>query len=106
LAARPGTFDIAVAADVFVYIGDLAEVFRTAAAALRPAGLFTFSVEACPDDAGDFRLGATRRYAHSLPYLRRLADAHGFTVERAQQSIIRKESDQGVDGLLMVLRRR
>lgn len=105
LAARPGAFDIAVAADVFVYIGDLAEVFRTAAAALRPAGLFAFSVEACPDDAGDFRLGATRRYAHALPYLQRLAAAHGFSLERAQHSIIRKESDESVDGLLVVMRR-
>jgi predicted TPR repeat methyltransferase len=105
LAARPAAFDIAAAADVFVYIGDLAEVFRTAAAALRAGGLFAFSVEACADAEGDFRLGATRRYAHSLAYLQRLAAAHGFAVERAQHSVIRKESDQGVDGLLVVLRR-
>ena len=105
LAARPAAFDIAVAADVFVYIGDLAEVFRTAAAALRAGGLFAFSVEACADAEGDFRLGPTRRYAHSLAYLQRLAAAHGFAVERAQHSVIRKESDQGVDGLLVVLRR-
>lgn len=105
LDARPQGFDIAVAADVFVYIGDLDAVFRAAAAALRPAGLFAFSVEACPDDAGDFRLGATRRYAHALPYLERLGAAHGLDVERAQQSIIRKESDEGVQGLLVVMRR-
>lgn len=105
LAARPLAFDIAVAADVFVYIGDLAAVFTAAAAAVRPGGLFAFSVEACPDDAGDFRLGPTRRYAHALPYLQRLAAAHGFTVERTQHSVIRKESDEGVAGLLLVLRR-
>lgn len=105
LAARPGGFDIAIAADVFVYIGDLGAVFAGAATALRPAGLFAFSVEAAPDAAGDFRLGATRRYAHSLAYVRRLAAAHGLTVERTQHSIIRKESDVGVEGLLLVLRR-
>lgn len=105
LAARGAAFDIAVAADVFVYIGDLAAVFAAAASALRTGGLFAFSVEACPEGAGDFRLGATRRYAHALPYLQRLAGAHGFTVERTQHSIIRKESDEGVAGLLLVLRR-
>ena len=94
-----------MAGDSFIYLGALDEVFAHVAAALIPGGLFAFSVEACQDDAGDFRLGATRRYAHALPYLQRLAAAHGFTVERTQHSVIRKESDEGVAGLLLVLRR-
>ena len=103
LAERPQGFDIAVAADVFVYLGDLDATFAATAAALRPGGLFAFSVEACED--GDFRLGPTRRYAHSLAYLQRLADAHGLLLESSQRCTIRKENDQSVDGLLLVLRR-
>lgn len=106
LGERPQQFDIAVAADVFVYIGDLAAVFAAAFAALRPGGLFAFSVEACPDDAGEeFRLGPTRRYAHAPAYLQRLAAAHGFARESLQRSVIRKENDEGVEGLLVVMRR-
>lgn len=106
LNERPQQFDIAVAADVFVYIGDLAAVFAAAVAALRPGGLFAFSVEACSDgESSGFRLGATRRYAHSAAYLQRLAVTHGFAVESSQCCVIRKESDEGVEGLLMVLRR-
>lgn len=100
----PQRFDIAVAADVFVYIGDLEAVFAATAAALRPAGLFAFSVEAC-EDGQDYRLGPKRRYAHSLPYLQRLAKALGLLVESTTRCAIRKESDEAVEGLLVVMRR-
>jgi predicted TPR repeat methyltransferase len=103
LRQRPQQFDIAVAADVFVYIGDLSEVFAATHAALRPGGLFAFSVEAC--ESVDFLLGPTRRYAHSLGYLQRLAAAHGLSVESARESAIRKESDEAVRGYLVVMRR-
>ena len=71
---------------------------------LRPAGLFAFSVEAC-DDGSDFRLGPKRRYAHSQAYLQRLADDHDLLIEFATHCAIRKESDEAVDGLLVVMRR-
>lgn len=103
LAGPPARFDIAVAADVFVYIGDLDAVFAATAAALRPGGLFAFSVEA--GEGADFQLNPRRRYAHSLAYLQRLAAAHGFGVESATQSVIRKEDDEPVNGLLVIMRR-
>jgi predicted TPR repeat methyltransferase len=103
LAGPPGRFDVAVAADVFVYIGDLDAVFVATAAALRPGGLFAFSVEA--GEGADFQLNMRRRYAHSLAYLQRLATVHGFTAESATQSVIRKEGDEAVQGLLVVMRR-
>jgi predicted TPR repeat methyltransferase len=105
LDGKAARFDIAVAADVFVYIGDLDAVFAAAAAALRPGGLFAFSVEAATDGQ-DFRLNERRRYAHSLPYLQRLAAAHGLHIESTARSAIRKESDEPVEGLLVVMRRR
>ncbi|KQV50701.1 hypothetical protein ASC95_15230 [Pelomonas sp. Root1217] len=105
LQGQPQRFDIAVAADVFVYVGDLEAVFTATAAALRAGGLFAFSVEAC-EAGSDFRLGPKRRYAHSLPYLRRLAANHGLAVESSTRCAIRKESDEAVDGLLVVMRRR
>lgn len=103
LQARPQEFDIAVAADVFVYIGDLNGVFAATVAALRAGGWFAFSVEAC--DEGDFRLGPTRRYAHSLDYLQRLAATHGLDVVSSRRGVIRKESDEAVEGWLVVMRR-
>lgn len=49
LKTHAKTFDLAVASDVFVYIGDLSKVFHDVRAALREGGFFGFSVEASED---------------------------------------------------------
>lgn len=103
LQARTQAFDLVVATDVFVYVGDLQAVFAAAARALRPQGLFAFSVEYA--DSGDFVLRPSKRYAHSEDYLRRLAAAHGYAVERIEARVIRKDGSTDIDGLLAVLRR-
>lgn len=99
-----GEFDLVVAADVFVYVGDLSDVFAAVRDALRPGGLFAFSVE----DAGDadgFVLQRTRRYAHGRAYVERLAGAAGLRSLSRQECVIRKDSDVGIRGLVVVLRR-
>jgi predicted TPR repeat methyltransferase len=90
LNQRPAAWDLAVAADVFVYIGDLAPVFSTVHAALRPGGRFCFSVEA--GDGADYVLRPTNRYAHSLDYLRRLAADNGFQILATQAMEARQEN--------------
>jgi predicted TPR repeat methyltransferase len=101
LRSQSGNFDLAVAADVFVYIGDLSAVFQGVRAALRDRGIFGFSVEA--GDEQDFALRATRRYAHSRTYLQRLADDHGFLVKSIEPHFIRQESGIDVAGDLAIL---
>ena len=76
---------LAIAADVFVYIGDLAAVFAGARHALRQGGWLSFSIEA--SDGADFVLRPTRRYAHSAAYLERLARDHGFSVSSIEQRV-------------------
>ena len=94
--------DIAVAADVFVYIGDLSRVFRGVRGALRDSGLFGFSVEAT--DEGDFVLRTTLRYAHSVPYLEKIARDHRLVLERVEARVIRQEHEVDVNGYLAVMR--
>jgi predicted TPR repeat methyltransferase len=103
LAGQPQRFDVGVAADVFVYIGDLSEVFNGMRTVLRPGGLFGFSVEAC--DGTDFILQPTHRFAHSLGYLRRMAAVHGFAIESLESRVIRKNRNTDVSGHLVVMRR-
>lgn len=102
LRTRSEQFDIAVAADVFVYIGDLTDVFQGVRRRLRPGGLFCFSVEAGHDD--DFVLGTRLRYAHSAGYLGRLAHDHEFALEALESSVIRHDNGEEVLGHLAVLR--
>jgi len=101
LLARHGSADLIVAADVFVYAGDLAAVFAAVRAALRPSGQLAFSVEALAD--GDFALRASGRYAHSEAYLRALAVAHGFEVSALEPCVLRKEGSTDIAGLLAVM---
>jgi predicted TPR repeat methyltransferase len=102
LQTRAGAFDLAVAADVFIYIGDLSGVFHGARGALRRGGAFCFSVEA--GDEQDFVLRATLRYAQSAAYLRRLADDHGFVLDAIESQIIRQQDGIDVIGYLVLLR--
>jgi len=103
LRGQPQRFDLGVAADVFVYIGDLTDVFAEMRKVLRPDGLFGFSVEA--GEGTDFMLQATHRFAHSLDYLRRLAAVHGFAIQSLESRAIRKNRDADVSGYLVVMRR-
>lgn len=103
LAAEPGRWDLLVAADVLVYLGDLAPVLRVAAAALRPGGRFAATVERWTGE-GPFHLHEGRRYAHAEAHVRTAAAAAGLTVERLSPVVPRWEKGRPVDGRLMILR--
>ena len=102
LKRRPEAFDLIVAADVLVYFGDLADVFRHCGLALRPGGLFAFSVEA--SDRDGFVLRPTRRYAHSLAYLRTMMGSNGLVEVAAENRVIRQEAGVDVAGYIVVAR--
>lgn len=105
--AAAAAWDLLVAADVLVYIGDLDPVFRSAARALADGGRFAATVEQMAeqlDDGGNgFALGPARRYAHTESYLRARAAAAGLTVRLLEPCTPRREKGVGVPGLLFVL---
>lgn len=105
LSARVAAWDLAISADVFVYLGDLRGIFTACSSALKPGGLFAFSVED-GDDAGDFILRDTGRYAHSRAYIQRLAAETDFS-EVVQRAIVVRKDKGSVDinGYIILLRR-
>jgi predicted TPR repeat methyltransferase len=103
LQAQARQFDVALAADVFVYLGDLSGVFGAVRSRLRAGGLFGFSVEA--SEGEDVVLRSTLRYAHSAAYLRQLGRQHGFLVEAIESEVLRQEDGSDVLGHLAILRR-
>jgi predicted TPR repeat methyltransferase len=78
----PGSAHAVLAGDVFIYLGDLAAAFRSAARALSPGGVFVFSVEEI--ESAPFQLQPSGRYAQSVAYIRGLAAQCGL-VERAME---------------------
>jgi predicted TPR repeat methyltransferase len=105
LLARPAGYDALVAADVLVYLGDLEPLFRAARGALRPRGLFAFTVEANREAGVDVRLQPTRRYAHAAAYVQRLAAAHGFIELGLSDGVLRCQSGEDISGHIVVLQR-
>lgn len=97
-------YDLVLAADVFIYIGDLAPVFEGVRRVLDPGGVFCFSVERA-DDEHDFHLLPSSRYAHSRRYLLALAARHGFQALRQQEKPLREDQRRPVPGLYLTLRR-
>lgn len=96
--------DLISAADVLMYLGDLAEVFPSAARLARPGGLFAFSVE--DGGAGDAPvLRPSLRYAHPEAFIRRKMEESGFDLIAMEKSVIRQDAGQPVHGLLFLARR-
>jgi predicted TPR repeat methyltransferase len=102
LSARREPCDLALAGDLFIYMGDLTPVFARVARLLRPGGLFAFSLETTT--VADYILQPTRRYAQSPAYIQRLAGHHGLITVAANPVKLRREGDADAQGLIMVLR--
>jgi predicted TPR repeat methyltransferase len=96
------TADLVLAADVFVYIGDLSAVFAGVARVLRQGGLFAFTAQSGP--LHSYALGADLRYAHSTAYLAAEAGRAGFTVAHLETASSRRDQGRDVPGLVVVLR--
>ena len=103
-AAGTRAYDLVLAADTLVYLGDLAPVFRAAAKALVPGGTFLFTVERKEDEG--FELGPKRRWRHSERYLRAQAEAAGFDVAGFLQCSPRTEAGVPVEGYAVALERK
>lgn len=101
MEAAPASWELLVAADVLVYIGDLAPVFRAASDALVSGGRFAATVERLNGEG--FALGPARRYAHAESYLRRMAADAGLNVLLLEPCAPRREKGVDVPGLLFVL---
>jgi len=96
--------DLVLAADVFIYVGDLDPVFAGVRRVIEQGGVFCFSVEAGASGDGGFRLLPSLRYAHSRRYVERLAERHDFEVVAVQSGPVREDQRETVDGLYVFLR--
>jgi predicted TPR repeat methyltransferase len=96
-------YDLVVAGDVFIYVGDLDRSFAAISALLRDNGMLAFTVE---NDQGDgFTLRPSQRFAHSESYVRSMAGKYGFAVEYRKSARLRMEGTEWIAGSVYVLRK-
>ena len=101
LAAHGPDYDLIIAADTLVYLGDLGAVFAGARARLAPDGFFLFTTEA--KEGEGFELGPKRRWRHSDSYLRATAERAGLSVAGLVAATPRHEANQPVAGFAVAL---
>ncbi|WP_370152883.1 tetratricopeptide repeat protein [Ferrovibrio sp.] len=107
LAADRDRYDLAIAADVFCYFGELGSSFRALAGRMVHGGLLGFTVEAMqgPTPAAGYRLGPTGRYQHDADYVRRELQAAGYETVRWDDTEGRVEMGQPVPCFMILARR-
>lgn len=98
------SYDLIVASDVFIYIGDLRPVMEAAAARLAPGGLLAFSIEQGPPEK-DFTVAPDLRFRHSAGYLQRLAEKVELETAAIETVEIRLEAGAPAPGFLAVFRK-
>jgi predicted TPR repeat methyltransferase len=96
-------YDLVLAADVLIYVGELTALMPLVAKSLEPGGLFALSIETT--DAADLVLLPSGRFAHRMSYIEELSK-DDFIVLQAVPTTIRLEANQPVAGVLVLLQRR
>lgn len=97
-------FDLAVAADVLIYLGDLSPTFAAIDRALSPGGAILFSVEEL-EKGGTFQLTDDLRYAHAYEHIRTLASAQGWSEVASERAALRRQGGKPVAGILFLFRK-
>jgi predicted TPR repeat methyltransferase len=89
-------FDYFVSTDVFVYIGDLFDVFRLIKSRNKTEGKLAFSTEHYEGER--FCLEKSGRYSHSKKYIESLCKTFGYKLNHFETKALRKEKNQYISG--------
>jgi predicted TPR repeat methyltransferase len=103
LSELRGNFAVALALEVFIYIGDLSPIMQEMTAALKPGGLMVFTTESA--DTPTFILQDNGRCGHGIKYVESLAALHGLTLMRAEPTALRRHAGGQANGHIWVFRK-
>jgi predicted TPR repeat methyltransferase len=94
-------FDYFISVDVFIYIGDLSNVFRLIKSRNKKGGKLAFSTEIY--DGDDFFLEQSGRYSHSKNYIEDLCKKFGYKLRHYETQALRKDRNEYIIGGLYLL---
>jgi predicted TPR repeat methyltransferase len=101
LAETPLDFDLFLSTDVFVYVGELSEVFRLIKSRNKRHGRLAFSTEHTKKTG--FFLEASGRYSHSKSYIDSLCDKFDYQLLNFSTIDLRKSGSKFITGGLYLL---
>jgi predicted TPR repeat methyltransferase len=100
---QAATFDLILASDVLLYLGDLLPLFNAVRHALRPGGRFAFTVDLL-DGPGEYRLTPWVHFAHSRAYLEEVARKAHLQEVNVRNVVFPRDAGHAATGLVVVLR--
>jgi predicted TPR repeat methyltransferase len=103
LAQEGAAYDLILAADTIIYIGDFAPTFDGVFRRLMPGGFFVFTCER--KDGEGWEQTEANRFRHSEAYLREQADRFGFSFADLMTCDLRNESSKPVPGFVVALKK-
>jgi len=103
LAEKTNAYDLIVAGDVLVYVGDLEQVFAKVYNALKPGGLLLFNAEKGAN--APYHLTEYGRFEHQQSYIDQLAKKHHFHVLRYVFDEMRIQEHKPLYGHFYLLQR-
>jgi len=99
-------YDLILAADVFVYIGDLKNILQHCARLLRTDGIFGFSVQAHKKDERPWILGEDHRFSHTRKYCTDQLIQSGLEIIVCEETFLRKDGAQDIYGYIFMAQTR
>lgn len=97
-------YDLIIASDVFVYFGDLSEIFYLCHQHLKTSGYFCFSIETLKTGMKPFLVQTTGRFAHSPTYINALLNG-SFILKYHQDALIREQEGNPMEGSIYILQK-
>ena len=94
-------YDLIVAADVFIYLGQLDPVFQRLQNCADPGAILACSIERAPSQS-PYTLQVSGRYAHHPDYLIQEARRAGFDVKNHREHDLRQENNDWITGDLFI----
>ena len=94
-------YDYFISADVFIYVGDLHDVFQLIKSRNKCSGKLVFSTE--HTEKCGFHLEQSGRYSHSKDYIEGLCTRFGYSISHFSKVGLRKEKGKFLTGGLYLL---
>ena len=94
-------YDYFIATDVFIYVGELSEIFRLIKYNNKKHGKLIFSTEHTELDG--FHIQKTGRYAHSKSYIERLCKEYHYSISHFSKTNLRKDNSVFLIGGIYIL---
>lgn len=94
-------FDYYICADVFIYLGDLTQLFNLIKSRNKRSGKLVFSTEHKLDHG--YTLQKSGRFSHSKNYIEVLCSEFDYKISYFEYANLRKENNEYLDGALYIL---